>query len=93
MLEAMTRDGKLHVRRNNLDFNAEAAKAYYLSLDEEKRLLLLGNVGRKADNSFRLFQENLEKEEISSGDIENYKNSALVWGEVWDFLSSIKIAA
>lgn len=57
----MTRDGKLHVRRNNLDFNAEAAKAYYLSLDEEKRLLLLGNVGRKADNSFRLFQENLEK--------------------------------
>lgn len=36
MLEAMTRDGKLHVRRNNLDFNAEAAKAYYLSLDEEK---------------------------------------------------------
>ena len=93
MLEAMTRDGKLHVRRNNLDFNAEAAKAYYLSLDEEKRLLLLGNVGRKADNSFRLFQENLEKEEISSGDIENYKNSALFWGEVWDFLSSIKIAA
>ena len=36
MLEAMTRDGKLHVRRNNLDFNAEAAKAYYLSLDEER---------------------------------------------------------
>ena len=61
MLEAMTRDGKLHVRRNNLDFNAEAAKAYYLSLDEEKRLLLLGNVGRKADNSFRLFQENQER--------------------------------
>ena len=93
LLEAMTRDGRLHVRRSNLVFNVEAATAYYLSLDEERRLLLLGNVCKKADNSFRLFQENQNSGSIGSVDMENYKNSALFWSDVWEVLSSIKVAA
>ena len=55
----------------------------------DQKLLLQSEI----ENLLALLKENLEKEEISSGDIENYKNSALFWGEVWDFLSSIKIAA
>lgn len=93
MLMAMTKDGKLRVRRNNLDFNAEAAKEYYLSLSEEEKLLLFGNVSKKADNSFQLYQENRDNKEISSKDIDNYKSSALFWGDVRDLLSSIKIVA
>lgn len=92
LLEAFVNGGK-HVRRNNLEINEFAARDYYLSLTEEKRVTLLANISKKADNSFELFRENVNRTDLSSAEIENYRISALFWSEVWEFLSRIKVAA
>ena len=92
LLEAFVNGGK-HVRRNNLEINEFAARDYYLSLTEEKRVTLLANISKKADNSFELFRENVNRTDLSSAEIENYRISALFWREVWEFLSRIKVAA
>lgn len=92
LLEAFVNGGK-HVRRNNLEINEFAARDYYLSLTEEKRVILLANISKKADNSFELFRENVNRTDLSSAEIENYRISALFWSEVWEFLSRIKVAA
>lgn len=92
LLEAFVNGGK-HVRRNNLEINEFAARDYYLSLTEEKRVTLLANISKKADNSFELLRENVNRTDLSSAEIENYRISALFWSEVWEFLSRIKVAA
>ncbi len=92
LLEAFVNGGK-HVRRNNLEINEFAARDYYLSLTEEKRVTLLANISKKADNSFELFRENVNRTDLCSAEIENYRISALFWSEVWEFLSRIKVAA
>ena len=92
LLEAFVNGGK-HVRRNNLEINEFAARDYYLSLTEEKRVILLANISKKADNSFELLRENVNRTDLSSAEIENYRISALFWSEVWEFLSRIKVAA
>ena len=92
LLEAFVYGGK-HVRRNNLEINEFAARDYYLSLSEENRLTLLANISKKADNSFDLFRENVNRSDLSPAEIENYRTSALFWSEVWEFLSRIKVAA
>ncbi len=92
LLEAFVNDGK-HIRRNNLEINEFAAREYYLSLSEENRVTLLANISKKADNSFELLRENINRTDLSSEEIENYRTSALFWSEVWEFLSRIKVAA
>lgn len=92
LLEAFVYGGK-HIRRNNLEINEFAARDYYLSLSEEKRVVLLANIAQKADNSFDLFRENVNRSDLSPAEIENYRTSALFWSEVWEFLSRIKVAA
>lgn len=91
LLDALSRDSVGHVRRNYLVFNEEAAKAFYLTLDDDRRELLLLNVGRKQENTFKLFQETRDNAALDERDIANYKSSAIFWNDVWNFLSCIKI--
>ena len=91
LLEAFVNGGK-HVRRNNLEINEFAAREYYLSLTNEKKVILLSNISQKADNSFELLRENINRTDLSPAEIKNYRASALFWSEVWEFLSKIKAA-